>query len=78
MNMKESFLVLYDYGTGGVWAVINARSPKEIAEKYPMLSVQEKRPNWMTDDEYENIAAVLTFDIDDPPTGWLLAATKEA
>jgi hypothetical protein len=71
MNEKREFLVSHDYGMGGVWAVINARSPEEITQKYPMLGVQTQRPDWMTDDVYKRIAAGLTLDIDDPPTGWL-------
>jgi hypothetical protein len=69
--MKKSFLAGYDYGMGGVWVVINARSPEEIVQKYPQLKVVAERPGWMTDDNYKTIAANRTFDIDDPPTGWL-------
>jgi hypothetical protein len=76
MNMKKNFLVIYDYGTGGVWAIIKAPSKGEITQKYPMLSVEEKRPNWMTDDYYNQVASARTFDIDDPPTGWLLTVMK--
>jgi hypothetical protein len=28
--MKKAYLVLYDYGMGGVWSVIHARSKEEI------------------------------------------------
>jgi hypothetical protein len=75
--MKKSFLAVYDYGTGGVWAVINAQSPEEIVQKYPQLKVEEERPGWMTDDDYKAIAAGLTLDIDDPPTGWLLTMVTQ-
>jgi hypothetical protein len=71
--MKKDFLVVYDYGMGGVWAVISARSQNEITEKYPMLSVQQIRPSWMTDEYYEKIKTARTFDIDDKPSGWLLS-----
>jgi hypothetical protein len=37
--MKRLFLVSYDYGMGGVWAVINARTAEEIQQKFPALSV---------------------------------------
>ena len=71
MKEKKAFLVYHNYGTGGVWAVINARSSEEIMQKYPMLGIQTGRPDWMTDDVYRKIAEGLTLDIDDPPTGWL-------
>jgi hypothetical protein len=74
--MKTAFLVVYDYGTGGVWAVIHARSKGEIAQKYPMLIVQEDHPPWMTEKKYREIASSNTLDIDDQPTGWLLAAVN--
>ena len=74
--MKRNFFVVYDYGMGGVWAIITARSEHEITQKYPMLSVQETRPVWMTDDDYSKIARVRTFDIDNSPTGWLLTMLK--
>jgi len=30
MAAKSPFLVVYDYGSGGLWAVIMARSEEEI------------------------------------------------
>jgi hypothetical protein len=68
--MKKHHLVSYDYGTGGVWAVMNARSKEEILEKYPKLVVNDSRPKWMSDECFNKIPFV---DIDDPPTGWLTA-----
>jgi hypothetical protein len=69
--MKKSYLVVYDYGSGGVWAIINAHSKDEIARKYPMLNVHDERPNWMSDEHFKQVASARTFDIDDAPTGWL-------
>jgi hypothetical protein len=77
MTMKNSFLVVHDYGMGGVWSIISARSKDEILQKYPMLSVCEARPNWMTDEHYRNIAATRTIDIDEEPSGWLLSVSKK-
>jgi hypothetical protein len=71
MNEKKKFLVVYDTGTSGIWSVIYARSSEEILRKYPVLSVILERPGWMTDEVYNKIAEVRTFDIDDPPSGWL-------
>ncbi len=74
---KKPFLVVYDYGSGGVWAVIFAVTREQIALKYPRLQVIEVRPLWMTDVEYNQIASKLSFDIDDQPHGWLLSVIKE-
>ena len=36
---KQMFLAAYDYGMGGLWLVLMARSEAEILEKYPELSI---------------------------------------
>jgi len=74
---KTSILVCYDYGMGGLWAVIFAREPADVSAKYPWLTVFEHRPEWMSDDEYADIAAGAAFDIDQPLSGWLLTAANE-
>jgi hypothetical protein len=74
--MKKNFLVVYDYGMGGVWAIIRARTKEEITQKYPMLIVRDSRPSAMTDEDFNVISLNETYDIDDPPTGWLLTALK--
>ena len=76
MTIKNNFLVVYDYGMGGVWAIISARSKDEIAKKYPMLSIWEGRPDWITDEHYRKVTEARTFDIDEEPTGWLLDVCK--
>jgi hypothetical protein len=75
--VKTKFLVVYDYGTGGLWAVISAASPAEIIEKYPALTVLEKQPDWMTKEYYLDIASKSTFDIDDEPPRWLKLTLTE-
>ena len=67
--VKSRYLVCDDYGMGGVWAFITARSPDEITAKYPQLTVATERPYWMTTEDEPGEA--MTFDIDDPPSGWL-------
>lgn len=52
---EREFLVAYDYGTGGLWAVMIARSPDAIAAVYPELVVAEERPTWMDDDQYARL-----------------------
>ena len=68
MSDKKPFLVVYDYGMGGIWCVVNARSAGEIRSKYPDLKVVPHRPQWMTDEHYPR--PEMRFDIDDP-RGWL-------
>jgi hypothetical protein len=66
---KHRILCCYDYGIGGVWIYVFARTTEEIRTKYPELTVVEERPAWVTAGEEpdEN----MTFDIDRAPTGWL-------
>jgi hypothetical protein len=75
--MKREFLVVYDYGMGGIWAIIHARSKDEITQRYPKLSIQEVRPAWMSDEVYSDISSTRKYDIDDPPSGWLLTVIDE-
>ena len=45
----DHFLVLYDYGQGGVWAVVEADSELAITSSFPELKVFADRPSWMSD-----------------------------
>ena len=74
---KKPFLVVYDYGQGGVWAIINARTSREIKKKYPGLKVLRRKPLFMSRDTYNKIAEQMTVDIDDAPSGWLAELVKE-
>jgi hypothetical protein len=75
--MKRPYLTVYDYGQGGVWAVIYARSKEDILRKYPTLKVIDKRPAWMTDQWYEKIHSNRSCDIDDEPSGWFAMIKKD-
>jgi hypothetical protein len=77
MSKKQRVLVCYDYGMGGLWAIINADDAAEVAAKYPWLTVFNQRPPWMSDEEYNDIASSAAFDIDQPLSGWLLTAANE-
>ena len=74
--MKADFLAVYDYGMGGIWVILHARTKQEISAKYPELTVADERPSWMTDDLYAKTAEKRWFDIDQEPTGWLLELVK--
>ena len=70
-TMKNKYLIVHDYGMGGVWGIISARSEQEIRQKYPSVKIMETRPTWMTNAEYSQILSKNSFDIDDAPHGWL-------
>lgn len=47
---QPRFLVVYDYGQGGVWAYVLADSRADILACYPELTVVEGPPSWMSDE----------------------------
>jgi hypothetical protein len=69
--IKTPFLVSYDYGTGGVWAVVCARSEGEIMKKFPKVVVVNGLPAWMSLDRYNKLVEDTSYDIDLPPQGWM-------
>ena len=71
MSTKTAFLVVHDYGMGGVWAVIRAENAQDVSGKYPELEIVSERPGWMDDAIYADIERRLGCDIDDPPSPWL-------
>jgi hypothetical protein len=71
---KHPFLVGYDYGMGGLWGVINARSAAEIIAKYPELVVVQERPKWMTIEGYDDLLEREQHDIDEPQPWGILEA----
>src|SRR2546423_424576 len=64
--MKRAFLVCYDYGQGGVWAFVKARSANEIEKSAPDLKVFNRRPRWMTSQHMARLEKTMSFDIDKP------------
>ena len=46
-TVASEFLVLYDYGMGGLWAVVIADSADEILSRYPEVRIANNRPDWM-------------------------------
>jgi hypothetical protein len=75
--MKRPYLVLYDYGMGGVWAYILARSPEEIGQEYPELVVYDQPPDFLTPTALNRIETTLTIDIDDRGNPFLAELVKE-
>jgi len=70
MSRKE-FFSLYDYGQGGLWAIIRADSAAQIREKYPQLEVFEGVPPMLDDATVAIIRRAGVQDISEPPNGWL-------
>ena len=77
MICKQPFLTVYDYGVGGVWAIVRSPDKKSIQRKYPILDVFDERPRWMSDDHYAQIAERNLYDIDDEPAGVLQFMLEE-
>jgi len=66
-HAKQPFLTVYDYGSGGIWAVMRSPDRTSIERKYPILDVFDERPLWMSEDLYAKIAERTLYDIDDEP-----------
>jgi len=71
MTLKREFLIAYEYGTGGVWGIMNARSRDEIASIYPEIVVVDTPPSWMKLDYLEYLREHEWHDIDGAPWGIL-------
>jgi hypothetical protein len=74
--VKKEFLVVYDYGTGGVWALVRARSAEEIKTKFEDLEVVDQRPDFITDEVLDDIRQKFSFDID-RPEGWITQLLRQ-
>jgi hypothetical protein len=69
---EQEFLVCYDYGMGGLWAVMIAPSKTAISKTYPELLFAVEQPGWMTDEYFEKLRSDPLW-LDSPPTGILNA-----
>ncbi len=72
---QHQYFVLYDYGQGGAWAVVEASRKENITERFPELQVFDKRPGWMTDDQAARLEAG-SLDLE-RPSGLLADILKE-
>ena len=77
MSEKHEFLVAYDYGMGGLWGILNARSQAEIADLYPELVIVDEPPAWMTADRLQRLRDHEWHDIDGAPWGILNAVLAD-
>lgn len=71
-KQRRDYLVVDDYGTGGIWIVITADSPESITATYPRFQViSPGELPWMTAEVYaEYFREAERFDLENP-TGWL-------
>jgi hypothetical protein len=65
----DEHLIAYDYGTGGLWAVVIAPSALAIRDKYPEVAIATERPNWMTDEEFERLRQEPLWLDEEVPSG---------
>jgi hypothetical protein len=75
--MRSEFLVLYDYGTGGSWAYLQADSEGQIHARYPQLKVMTVRPEWLTPEVDANLRRRMTIDINDSENPFLAALNAQ-
>lgn len=67
---QQTFLVIDDYGTGGIWFYLHARSVEEIHERFPELTVITQWRDWMTPDRLVPVIwNCQAYDIEQPH-GW--------
>ncbi len=61
-SLRQSFLVVYDYGQGGVWAFVLAESKERLKLMFPELQVFDRPPSWMTESQLVGISAERTIE----------------
>ena len=68
---QSTFLVIDDYGTGGIWLYIHAVSAQQIRQRFPELIVITEWGEWMTPERLIPVIwDVPSYDIDEP-SGYL-------
>jgi hypothetical protein len=74
VHNRRQFLVVDDYGTGGIWFVLNAASEDQIHAELRNVKVfaPGTKPDWMTEAFLRDVADRRTFDIDElPASDWM-------
>lgn len=70
MTARE-FYVLYDYGQGGLWAILVAESAEQVRGRFPQLQVFEEAPAVLAPAVLDKIRQSGVFRLDDLAPGWL-------
>lgn len=74
---KHRYLVVHDYGQGGAWGFLWARSAAEIDDMFHDLKVVEDVPSWMTGETLAKIEEHMTFDVDAiEPGDWIASLLR--
>jgi hypothetical protein len=71
---KNRFLVVDDYGSGGIWFIVLAVSAEQIRARLHNVKVYKpgERPSWMTLEFLDGVADRRTYDVDHlPQSAWL-------
>jgi hypothetical protein len=73
LSLKVSeFVVLWNYGQGGLWAIIEAESAEKIRGRFPQIEVCDAQPPTLSAEAVARIRAQGVQSIDSHPMkGWL-------
>lgn len=74
---KREFLAVNDYGMGGIWYLISARSIAEVRLHFPFFEVFESPPKFISKDEFFKIRNESFQDIDLPESNQLSVIRDE-
>ena len=57
-NPLSEFLVVDDYGTGGIWFVVRAANANDIRAFLPKVVIYPagSRPEWMSEEDQQTLA----------------------
>jgi hypothetical protein len=72
------YLVLYDYGQGGLWALVRADSADQIRERWPQLEVYDRRPAIMDDRLYAEVCGRGIRNLDSLDADWFAGLARAA
>jgi hypothetical protein len=73
-NPLSEFLVVDDYGTGGIWFVVRAANENAIRAFLPKVVIYPagSKPEWMSEEKRADIGALRTYDLDRlPDSPWM-------
>ena len=68
---RRIFWVLYDYGQGGLWAVVRADSAAQIVGLYPPLQVFELPPESLDHVSIDRILKAGIQEVEQPRLEWM-------
>jgi len=70
--MDQEFFVLHEYGQGGLWAIVLAKSAEQVRQRFPTVQVFDALPRTLSAETIAAIRTAGTQRIDARPIqGWL-------